>query len=325
MYFWSTDDLPPAQRFAQWREERGKLAAGVTIELDPRQRADFRGRMSVRPVGGAALIDMEASAYHVSRTEADIARVPADSLIISEQVTGGGVLIAGGKECTVMPPTIASCYSDLPYVNVPAKQPGFHCRMVSIPLEPYRSLMQSRTDLWLRPLEVAPGVPAMLGTYFKAFVREAPHLSGLAAKHAVRTLVQLALMARGSASTTDEPGRAAIRQSLVQRAREIINLGFARTELSSAVVAAELGISERQLHRLFEPTGISFSRYLLACRLEQACLALRQYPWLNVAEIAQRCGFDGVSTFYRVFRKAYGQSPADLRQAPDAGGGITSA
>jgi AraC-like DNA-binding protein len=189
--------------------------------------------------------------------------------------------------------------------------------MVSIPLQPHRMLIQSRTDLWLRPLEVAPGIPAMLSAYFKAFVREAPHLSGRAAEHAVRTLTQLALMARGSASTKDEPGRAAIRASVLQKARDIINLNFARPELSSALVAAELGISERQLHRLFEPTGMSFARCLLACRLEQACLILTQFPKLTVAEVALRCGFDGVSTFYRVFRKAYGRPPAELRSDRD--------
>jgi AraC-like DNA-binding protein len=55
-----------------------------------------------------------------------------------------------------------------------------------------------------------------------------------------------------------------------------------------------------------------------------ACPNLKQYPSLPVAEVAQRCGFGGVSTFYRVFRKAYGLSPADLRQARGGEVGITS-
>jgi hypothetical protein len=96
MYSWSTDHLPAADRFAHWREERGKVASGVTIELEASQRATFQGRMSARPVGGATLVEMQASAYHVSRTDADIARVPGDSPIVSEQIRGGGALIAGG-------------------------------------------------------------------------------------------------------------------------------------------------------------------------------------------------------------------------------------
>jgi hypothetical protein len=41
MYSWSTDQLPAADRFAHWREERGKVASGVTIELEASQRANF--------------------------------------------------------------------------------------------------------------------------------------------------------------------------------------------------------------------------------------------------------------------------------------------
>jgi AraC-like DNA-binding protein len=260
------------------------------------------------------LVEMRASAYHVSRTEADIARVPGDSLIISEQMTGGGALIAGGREFIVTAGTIATCHSDLPYINVPAQQPGFECRMIAIPLKSHRALLNPRDDLWLRPLDVAPGLPAMLAAYFHAFVREAPHLSGVAADHAVATLVQLTLMARGSSSAREESGRAAIRQGLLQRARDVIAINLDRADLSAPLVAAALGVSERQLHRLLEPTGMTFARHVLACRLERACLVLKQYPTLNVADVAKRCGFDGVSTFYRVFRKAYGLSPADLRQ-----------
>jgi AraC-like DNA-binding protein len=314
MYSWSTDELPAADRFAHWREERGKVASGVTIELDPGERATFQGRMSARPVGGAALVEMQASAYHVSRTEADIARVPGDALILSEQVRGGGALIAGGREFIVTPGTISTCYSDLPYVNVPARQPGFECRMIAIPLKSHRALLNPRDDLWLRPLDVAPGLPAMLAAYFHAFVREAPHLSGVAADHAVATLVQLTVMTRGSSSAKEESGRAAIREGLLQRVRDVVAINLDRADLSAPQVAAALGISERQLHRLFEPTGLTFARHVLACRLERARLVLKQYPALSVADVAKRCGFDGVSTFYRVFRKAYGLSPTDLRQ-----------
>lgn len=313
MYSWSTDHLPAADRFAHWREERGKVASGVTIELDPGKRAKFQGRMSALPVGGATLVEMQASAYHVSRTEADIARVPGDALVVSEQMRGGGALIAGGREFIVTPGTIATCRSDLPYVNIPARQPGFECRVIAIPLKSQRALLGSSADLWLRPLDVTPGLPAMLASYFRAFVREAPHLSGVAADHAVTTLAQLVLMVRGSSSGNEEIGRAAIREGQLQRVRDIVATSLDRADLSAPWVAAALGISERQLYRLFEPTGLSFARYVLACRLERACLVLKQYPALSVADVARRCGFDGVSTFYRVFRKAYGLSPADFR------------
>ena len=325
MLTWSTDDVPAADRFARWREERGKVASGVTIELNREARTSFHGRLSARPVGSAMLVEMQASAYHVSRTEADIARVPGDSLIISEQVLGGGTLLAGGDEFVVTEGTLSTCYSDLPYVNIPAVQPGFHNRLVRIPLGPYRDLMRGHDHFWLRPLTPAPGMSMLLGSYFHAFVRQAPYLTGAGADHAVQTLAQLALMARGASSPQEEFGRAAIRESMLQKARDLIASCLQRNDLSPVLVAGMLGISPRQLHLLFEPTGVSFSRYVLARRLALASEQLRQQRSLAVAEVAFRCGFDSVATFYRVFRKAYGMSPGDHRQISGEGGATTLA
>lgn len=90
MLTWSTDALPAHERFAYWREERGRQLFGVTIELPPERRHSFHGRFASQPVGGATLASLSASAYQVSRTEADIARVSTDSLVIGLQVAGPG-------------------------------------------------------------------------------------------------------------------------------------------------------------------------------------------------------------------------------------------
>lgn len=80
------------------------------------------------------------------------------------------------------------------------------------------------------------------------------------------------------------------------------------------MLAGLIGISVRQLHLLFEPTGTSYTRYLLSRRLEHARLLLSQFPDRSVADIAHACGFDGLSTIYRNFRSALGTSPADFRE-----------
>jgi AraC-like DNA-binding protein len=54
---------------------------------------------------------------------------------------------------------------------------------------------------------------------------------------------------------------------------------------------------------------------VLSRRLEHARLLLSQRPGRSVADIAYACGFDGLSTFYRNFRAAFGTSPAEFRDA----------
>ena len=158
---------------------------------------------------------------------------------------------------------------------------------------------------------------ALLSSLFTAFVEQSPHLKGAAAEIAVQTLAQLAFAARGLAAADSEPGRDAIRQAQLAAAREIIDRNLHRP-LSAAAVAAMLKISVRQLHSLFEPTATSFARYVLARRLERACLLLVQVPRRSVTDVAFATGFESLSTFYRTFRAAYGISPDDFRSAAPA-------
>jgi len=309
----STDDLPQHERFDHWREVRAKNVFGVSIDLDKDQHAQFHGRCSALSIGGAALVEMHATSYHVARTEEDIARSPSDSLCIYQQLDGGGRFEAGGSEFVVSAGSLATSHSDLPYKTTPTTDAGFHLRLVKIPFARCKALIEREQDLSARPLHVEPGLTTLFADYFASFVEQAPHLHGAGSEAAVQTLAQLAIVARGMAGPQEQPSRDAIRNGLLQRAKQFIENNIYRCDLSPAVVASLLGISVRQLHLLFEPTGTTYARYVLARRLEHARLLLSQTPRRPVADIAFACGFDSLSTFYRSFRVAFGMSPADFR------------
>lgn len=309
----STDDLPQKERFAHWREVRAKNIFGVSIDLDKDQHGRFQGSCSALSVGGAALVEMHASSYRVARTEQDIARSSSDSLCIYQQLDGGGWFEAGGSEFVVSSGSLATSHSDRPYKTAPTTEAGFHLRLVKIPFVRCKALIEREQDLSARPLHIEPGLTALFADYFASFVEQAPHLQGAAAEAAVQTLAQLAIVARGMSAPQEQRSRDAIRTGLLQRARQTIETHIDRPDLSPAMVAGLLGVSVRQLHLLFEPTGTTYARYVLSRRLEHARLLLRQVPPRPVADIAFACGFDGLSTFYRSFRSAFGMSPADFR------------
>lgn len=78
-------------------------------------------------------------------------------------------------------------------------------------------------------------------------------------------------------------------------------------------VAAELGISARQLERLFDRhLGTSPKRYAMDLRLNRARNLIVQTEQ-SVAEIAMASGFTSTSHFSRVFRAKYGVSPGAQR------------
>lgn len=309
----STDELPPAQRFAHWREVRARNIFGVTVELDRAERLDFNGSMTAIKLGGASLVEMHSSSYGVERSESDIARAPGDSLCIYQQLDGGGWFRAGSREFVVTAGDIATNTTDLPYATRPTGQQGFHLRILKVPLSECRHWVRRETDLWAAPLPREPGTNALLADLFTSFAREAPKLDPAAAELAVQTLVQLALIARGQSDRRSDEGRAACREALLDAARRHIAKHAGRGDLSATKTAAALGISVRQLHLLFEPTGTTFAGYLRATRLAQARAMLLQFPGRPVTDIAFSCGWNSLATFHRVFRATYGHSPGELR------------
>ncbi len=84
--------------------------------------------------------------------------------------------------------------------------------------------------------------------------------------------------------------------------------------LPKAEIAARVGISARQLERLFKQhLGLSPSRFYLKLRLERARRLLRQTP-MSVTEVAFACGFETASHFARCYREAFGVRPSEERR-----------
>ncbi len=309
----STDELPRAERFAHWREVRARNIFGVTVALDRAERLDFHGHMTAIALGGGTLVEMHSSSYVVERSEADIARAPGDSLCIYQQLDGGGWFSAGGREFTLAPGGIATNHSDLRYDTAPTDRNGFHLRILKVPFSACRHWVTQKTTLWAAPLPRQSGVNTLLADMFASVAREAAALDAASAEVAVRTLAQLALIARGQSDPRSEEGRAACREALLDAAKRHIAKHFSRADLSAGKTAAALGISLRQLHLLFEPTETSFGAYLRATRLEQARSLLLQFPARSVTDIAYSCGWNSLGTFHRVFLSAYGYTPGELR------------
>ncbi|MDH3582926.1 MAG: AraC family transcriptional regulator [Phycisphaerae bacterium] len=83
---------------------------------------------------------------------------------------------------------------------------------------------------------------------------------------------------------------------------------------SIAQIAADLGLSHRQLDRRFkDATGLTPQQYLIRVRIEQACEKLRETED-DLSEIAYELGFCDQSAFTAQFRKRMGLTPRNYRK-----------
>jgi AraC-like DNA-binding protein len=312
MLTFSTEDLLAKDRFDHWVEVRGRQLFGVTIELEKPKRLDFKGRFTAQAIGGATLAEMHASTYRVGRTKADIERLSSDSLCIAEQVRGPGWMDIGRDRIhAVTNSTLVVSHSDMPYRAIPTRTDGFHFRALKIPLRGREGLAEGARNLEHEPLAAGSWLTKLIAAGFAALVEQGSQIAD--PESAVSNLGQLALLARGRAAPGSPESRAALHFGQYHAARQIIVQNLFRPDLSPALVAGLLGVSVRQIHLLFEPTGDSFSRTLTGMRLAEAHRLLKAEPVRPVADIAFACGFESLATFYRVFRRAYCLSPGDVR------------
>ena len=89
-------------------------------------------------------------------------------------------------------------------------------------------------------------------------------------------------------------------------------------KLSPKEVSARFGYNETYFCRRFkEITGLTFTGYLLALRMECAQKLLTETQE-EIGTIAWKCGYADVSYFSHCFKKQYGVSPMGFRKGKDA-------
>ncbi|MBV8837692.1 MAG: helix-turn-helix transcriptional regulator [Alphaproteobacteria bacterium] len=221
---------------------------------------------------------------------------------------GEGVLCSGADPVTV----------DIPPVALSQALP--QSLSLRIPDAVLRPLIRGLHDRI--PLPIARDTPAssLLRSYIEA-IRNAEALAVPALRERVvahvHDLVALLLGAEGDARHAAEQrgGRAARRAAILRN----IEHRHADPGLTASTVAALLGITPRYVHLLLEETGRSFSHHLLAQRLESAAALLRDPVWRSrrIADVASAAGFSDLSHFNRAFRRRFGATPSDIRNASD--------
>ncbi|MCK2045858.1 MULTISPECIES: GlxA family transcriptional regulator [Chromohalobacter] len=89
------------------------------------------------------------------------------------------------------------------------------------------------------------------------------------------------------------------------------------TPLSLARLAARIGISLRQLQRLFEQElGERPRDHYLRLRLQRARQLLRETD-RDILSVGLACGFTSASSFSRAYKQHFGASPRHARRGPD--------
>jgi AraC-like DNA-binding protein len=317
----STDDLPAHDRLERWVELWRGMIARRMFSVTEGNRPDLtNGRVQLQAhcVGPFTLARVHSTAHQsLRRTRADVA---ADSTVKYgvikyptdwEQSTK--LTHARGDEMHVAGGDLVICSTEWQFEI--ACSAGLAPTMLMIPAERMSPLLVG--GRLTGPIKVPAQSPlgALLGAGFAAASEQLPRLSPELGEAALQNVCGLAALACNASADAREEAAQSVREVRLAAARRHVERHLADPALGPTQTATTLGISVRQLHLVFEPTGESFSRYVLRRRLDacRTALASPAESGRSVVDIAYGWGFDSLSTFYRAFRDAFGVAPGDLR------------
>ena len=310
----STDEFPQGRRLAMWREVYGR---GITsVDIEPIGEAPFHADVAftLLPDVGIAAGSRSAAHYKVTRELAGQGRdIIGISILRSGFATStqfGKELIDGvGSASVLMPddPSTSTMLSDGSFTTLALSRPAITALLPNLSAAAGRCIRSDDAALCL------------LRRYVEMVQEEAPAFANRQIAHSVSThILDLAALALGARGDVAELARLrGARATRFQAIKADILGRLGSSDLSTGDIAARHGISSRYVRKLFEEEGSSFSFFVLNERLSRAWRMLgdRRYAHLNIARIAHENGFGDISYFNRVFRRHFGATPSDVREA----------
>ena len=311
----STDDLPPRDRALRWceffAEHAHSIACGPGAD-------SFRGDSSGWVAGEFKLLDIGSGPPELQRTATDLARDKSGAFLVWRfrrlTVWSGG---PDGSPIELVHEAGDLCVSRSEW-RFDMKSEGMASFDIFVAPRAALSPLLAGGRL-SRPFRLPrdSALASLLGAAIDAAKAQAPVLPETLAEAVLRNICGLVALACSEQEDGAEQGSEPARSRQLAAARQHIDSHLADPELSPGATAAALGSSPRQLHRLFEPSGSTFARYLLRQRLLRCrdTIAEATGTGRSVVDIAFGWGFNSMATFYRAFVSEFGGAPTELRAA----------
>ena len=318
----STAGLPAARRVERWESHN----AAALIGLDVRAADPLDATEVVVLFPEIRLARVSGSAHAVERTAEVIDRCPANSIAIYFNLRGDASFTTAGGTRGLHPGDALVCATDRPFAREFAR--GLEELVVTVPC----SALVQRADI------SQLSEPAIMSFAVGGRAVSGPHRPLPGTGQYARALARLTGRATGpgSAPPPDEgtvldlvavlaAGRDAARATAHRAAAHChIDEHLTDPGLGADRIAAAIGISERQLSRVFAADGTSVPRDILTRRLQLAYSILAAPPPTRgeaaetVADVAARCGFTSASYFSHMFRQHFGLRAGDVRKTTSA-------
>lgn len=296
----SSQAVGEARQYGWWRDAVN--ATHLAWDMPARREAAFRGRIRRQRVGAAELIDCLCDGCDGRRGAAEIAR-STDAWYGVLHVLGGRERLHIGDDEIEL-----EAGSFVVWDSTRAIRFATPDTLRKLTLMLPQDLSPGLRHLVGRRIDARSGPGALFATHLRALARRGADLDACGQAAVLRPTLDLLELAVDPRPLGPGHGRV-----VMARATAHILAHLADPDLRPDHVAQAVGLSLRQLHRIFADGDWTVERWIWHQRLERCAQDLRRDPRTRIAEIAFRWGFSDAAHFSRAFRAAFGLSPRAYR------------
>jgi AraC-like DNA-binding protein len=303
----SSDHLPGARQYDWWRD--AVSATHLPWDLPRRLDGDYRARFRQQAIGQAQIVHCACDPCEGRRGKAEIAQLQQPLFGILYILKGREKLTQGGREIMLEQGSFTLWDSTRPIAfGLPQDLEKI---TLLLPQELVAERLPQAEDLVLRPVSGRRGPGALFATHLRALAREGACLPMSGTAPILRATLDLLAT---SLSAVEDAADGGYHRAMRRRVQEFILQNLADPSLGPDNIARAAGISERQLHRLFQSAGHTVERWIWQQRLQRCREDLLTQPRARISEIAFAHGFSDAAHFSRTFRDMFGVSPREFRK-----------
>jgi len=307
---WSTNTVSPREQFAFWREAVCEAVLNVATE-HPGER--FFGNITCSQYGDLRFAAFASTPHEVVRSKSHITRSRDAHYLVSLQRSGASRMFQGEDMCELQPGDVGLVDGTRPFR---VEFPQTVDRVVAV--IPHEQLHSRAPWLDRRPLNRIAGHSSLSGAL--RFYLERLAGSDCASPVEAAALTEnvcniIALMTAGNDGERSSARQLAGQPDLGQMLIVLRHL-LADPKLSPKMLAEQLRLSVRTVHKRFEQAGTTFGEWVLDNRL-QACRRAfgdPRHATFTISQIAFGWGFNDLSHFSKAFKARFGVSPAQYRR-----------
>lgn len=302
-----TKNVPVNDRIDYWEERCAERVVG--LHCTSMSESGLEARFEYCDFGSIKMIDITGNQHVIERSPSLLRRFEKDSVFLTF-LRKGSAFVNRAQSCTMLGEGDVVIYdTNRPYMH------GFPAQMRHVIYEIPGADFRERFPRW--ELNKAVRFDALLNP---------ARIVSRALREVVETDLQLLETSAQRQSHEERlwavletahgfsngKARSAYHTAVRERVRQYIETNLHDPELCPAGVSREMGMSLRQLNRLFEGDVATLTSMIQSRRLQRchADLARPSHHPKSISEIAFNWGFRNLSHFSRRFRAEFGVSPS---------------